>query len=177
MDHLEALKFCPKCGGQMEPEEQDGLLMPTCSESNCGFILWHSSKPCVVAVILNKEKEVLMTMRGIEPDKGKLDLPGGFLRAEETPEEGTVREIREELGVEVKVGEYIGSVVDTYFYQGIDVKTLVVGMIAEIVKGEPKINDPEEILGIEWVSPEKFDREKLAFTNNEKFLRMMAEDK
>jgi 8-oxo-dGTP diphosphatase len=43
---------------------------------------------------------VLLIERGIEPYKGRWAFPGGFIRMEETAEEGARRELREETGVE-----------------------------------------------------------------------------
>ena len=41
----------------------------------------------------------------IEPEKGRLDLPGGFVEVGEHPRDGLAREAREELGVELEVEE------------------------------------------------------------------------
>ena len=44
---------------------------------------------------------LLVVCRGIEPGKGLLALPGGFLEAHETWQEGAAREVREETGVQL----------------------------------------------------------------------------
>jgi 8-oxo-dGTP diphosphatase len=44
--------------------------------------------------------QVLLVERGIEPYKGKWAFPGGFLKMDETAEEGALRELREETGLE-----------------------------------------------------------------------------
>lgn len=51
----------------------------------------------------NKLK-VLLIERGIEPFKGKWALPGGFLKMDESAEEGARRELKEETGL---TGAYI----------------------------------------------------------------------
>lgn len=44
---------------------------------------------------------VLLVRRNIQPGFGKLALPGGYLDAGETWQEGTARELREETGLDV----------------------------------------------------------------------------
>lgn len=48
--------------------------------------------------------KVLLVERGIEPFKGKWAFPGGFLRIDESAEQGALRELREETGL---TGAYI----------------------------------------------------------------------
>jgi 8-oxo-dGTP diphosphatase len=55
----------------------------------------------VGALMFNRGK-ILLVERGREPLKGYWSLPGGVLEAGETLEQGVVREVREETGLEVK---------------------------------------------------------------------------
>lgn len=169
-DYLSVFKFCPKCGGELKPKEHDKQVMPTCVSEECSFVFWQNAKPCVVAIILNNAGHTLMTVRGMEPDKGKLDLPGGFVMLNEDPEDAVIRETKEEVGVNVEVLDFVGVEVDKYYYQGYFETTLVIGYLASIVSGEPYVADRNEIGGIEWVDPDDFEREKIAFSCNEKFL-------
>jgi 8-oxo-dGTP diphosphatase len=43
---------------------------------------------------------VLLVKRGIEPFKGRWAFPGGFIKMDETAEEGALRELKEETGME-----------------------------------------------------------------------------
>ena len=43
---------------------------------------------------------VLLVQRGIEPFKGRWAFPGGFIKMDETAEEGALRELKEETGME-----------------------------------------------------------------------------
>ncbi len=54
----------------------------------------------VGAVVIDGEN-VLLVRRGQEPLKGEWSLPGGALELGETLQEGVVREVREETGLEV----------------------------------------------------------------------------
>ncbi|NLB26566.1 MAG: NUDIX domain-containing protein, partial [Bacteroidales bacterium] len=60
----------------------------------------------------------------IEPDYGKLDLPGGFINPGETAENAVKRELNEELGLKVKSVKYIGSLPNEYLFDGLIVFTL-----------------------------------------------------
>ena len=55
---------------------------------------------CVIFGFNGERLQVLLVERGIEPYKGRWAFPGGFLRMDETAEEGALRELREETGLE-----------------------------------------------------------------------------
>lgn len=59
--------------------------------------------------IFNEKGEVLLQRRG---DCNMWGFPGGALELDETPESAAVREVKEETGLEVKVGELIGIYTD-----------------------------------------------------------------
>lgn len=54
---------------------------------------------CVIFGFDGKELKVLLIERGIEPFKGCWAFPGGFLKMDETAEEGAARELQEETGL------------------------------------------------------------------------------
>ena len=55
---------------------------------------------CVIFGFNGERLQVLLIERGIEPFKGRWAFPGGFLKMNETAEEGTLRELKEETGLE-----------------------------------------------------------------------------
>lgn len=55
---------------------------------------------CVIFGFDGSNLNVLLVERGIEPYKGRWAFPGGFIRMDETAEEGAKRELKEETGVE-----------------------------------------------------------------------------
>jgi len=62
--------------------------------------------PLPVAIVLVYVGEmILLIRRNIEPQKGKLALPGGFLEVNESWQEGAAREVREETGLEISPKE------------------------------------------------------------------------
>ena len=68
----------------------------------------------VVAAIIVKEKKVFATQRGYGEFKDGWEFPGGKIEPGESPEEALVREIREELDVDIKVGRLLETVEYNY---------------------------------------------------------------
>jgi 8-oxo-dGTP pyrophosphatase MutT (NUDIX family) len=86
-------KYCPACaaGGI----QFDGLHRYSCPA--CGFVFYQNTAAATGCVIRGKEG-LLLLIRGKEPAKGRLDLPGGFVDPGEGALEGLARELREEIG-------------------------------------------------------------------------------
>ncbi len=61
------------------------------------------------AVVVRRE-ELLMVLRGRPPGAGLWSVPGGRVEPGESDAEALVRELREETGLEVSVGDLLGSV-------------------------------------------------------------------
>ena len=55
---------------------------------------------CVIFGFDGVSIKVLLIQRGIEPYKGRWSFPGGFLKMDETAEEGARRELKEETGLD-----------------------------------------------------------------------------
>jgi 8-oxo-dGTP diphosphatase len=64
----------------------------------------------VGAVLKDDAGRLLLIKRGHEPGKGLWSIPGGRIEPGETDEEAVIREVREETGLVVTVGSFIGSV-------------------------------------------------------------------
>ncbi len=161
-------QYCPVCGSKLFEELLSEETIIKCSSVSCRFIFWQNSKPCATAIIYNDKKQVLMAVRGIEPDKGKLDLFGGFLKNGEHPIEGMRRELVEELpGVKLEVGNVLDFVMDVYG-EGGDY-TLNIGYLVKFLGGELMPSD--DVVGCEWIDPKKVDFSRMAFSNNAEFLK------
>ncbi|MBN2443457.1 MAG: (deoxy)nucleoside triphosphate pyrophosphohydrolase [Spirochaetales bacterium] len=64
----------------------------------------------VTAAVIVKNGKYLIAKRQAGGSLGeKWEFPGGKVEPGETPEQGLAREIKEEFGVDVNVGKFIGS--------------------------------------------------------------------
>ena len=64
----------------------------------------------VVAAVIRKDNEVLATQRGYGNYKDWWEFPGGKIEEGEWPEEALVREIREELDIDIEVTSFLKTV-------------------------------------------------------------------
>ena len=64
----------------------------------------------IVAAIIRQDNQIFATQRGYGDFKDGWEFPGGKVEPCETPEAALVREIREELAVEISVGELLTTV-------------------------------------------------------------------
>lgn len=105
-----------------------------------------------VAVIWNDRGQILIDRRRQEGLLGGLwEFPGGKLETGETVEACIQREIREELGIEIEVGDHLITIEHTYTHFHV---TLNVHHCRHI-SGDPQ---PIECDEVRWVSPEELDQ-------------------
>ena len=121
MNHpLKAFEFCPRCGSKHF--EINGERSRHCSD--CNLTYYANASASTAAIISNSKDEVLLTTRAFNPAKGMLDLPGGFVDMNETAEEAIIREIKEELNINIQNPQYLFSLPNEYEFSGITVHTL-----------------------------------------------------
>lgn len=124
----------------------------------------------VVAAIIKKDNRILCTQR---PDKGetalKWEFPGGKLEAGESNEEALLREIKEELEIEVEVCDYFMTVNHQYssFY------LVMHGYVCKIADQKIVLKehvdscwlDVEDLESLDWAEADKPIVEKLMKMN------------
>jgi ADP-ribose pyrophosphatase YjhB (NUDIX family) len=90
---------CSYCGSPFV----EGATWPRAC-TPCGNVTYLNPTP-VGVVVLPVDDGVLCVRRTIEPQKGELSLPGGYLDFGESWQEGCARELREETGIVVSPDE------------------------------------------------------------------------
>lgn len=134
-------QFCSRCGTKTlrKPEER-GKECP-----NCGELFYPRISPAVI-VLIRKGKEILLARSpNFPPDM--YSLIAGFVEPGESAEAAVVREIREEVGIEVKNITYFGTQAWPF------PNSLMIGFTAEYDSGEIQ-PDGFEIEDAKWFSVE-----------------------
>ena len=109
----------------------------------------------VVAAIIKATNEegqpiIFATQRGYGDLKGGWEFPGGKIEDGETPQEALVREIEEELEMEIVVGELVDTIEYDYptFHLSMDC------FWAEIVSGDLVLKEHE---AAKWLTKDELD--------------------
>ena len=156
MGTLAGWRFCPRCTAPLVRHE--GKV--ECEA--CGFIHYASSAPAVSALVVDDAGRLLLARRAIEPDAGRWDALGGFLDEGEEPLQGLRRELAEETGVEIEVGDFVGVFADRYG-EG-EEASAVLNLVweARIASGEPVPAD--DVAEIGWFARDELPPDgELAF--------------
>ncbi|MBQ8462849.1 MAG: NUDIX domain-containing protein [Prevotella sp.] len=156
MHPLDKFTFCPVCGSKAF--EIHNVKSKQCRD--CGFTYYANPSSATAAFILNDKDELLVVVRGKEPAKGTLDLPGGFVDMDETGEEGMIREIGEETGLAIGQVHYLFSIPNLYVYSGMTIHTLDMFYRASVDSRVTPVaaDDAADLfwLPLEEVNPERF---------------------
>lgn len=107
----------------------------------------------VGAFILNENNELLLLQRNKEPEKGFWSIPGGSVELFETCEEAVIREIKEEVGVDIKVKKLLCVV--NHIVDKEKVHWVSPEYICEIINGEVKNLEPSKHLEVKWFNINK----------------------
>jgi len=157
-------RICPRCAAGLRHGVVAGEDVPRLHCPACGLVLYENPAPTVSAVV-ERDGRVLLTRRGIEPRRGMWDTPGGFVEAGEEPAQALERELLEETGLTIEVGELLGIYPDRY---GDGAPTLNIFYVARVTgagEGEPR----DDVTEIGWFAPDALPAE-LAFANGERAL-------
>ena len=66
------------------------------------------------AILIHRNKILIARRKDNDPLAGKWEFPGGKIEQNETPEQCLTREMKEEFGIDVVVGEFFGESIYRY---------------------------------------------------------------
>ena len=149
-------KYCPFCTKPLREAEIDGRTRLTCTDPDCGFVFYQNPVPAAGAVIV-KDDKVLMVKRAHPPRIGWWCLPAGFMEWKEHPRDTAIREIKEETGLDIELGDFFDV------YSGDDdprTNAILLLYLADITGGE--ITPADDALEVRFFSFDDLPK-KIAF--------------
>jgi NAD+ diphosphatase len=133
-------RFCGACGQPMS--RAPGERAMKCA---CGHVAYPRISPAMM-VLVKRGRSILLARNVAVPAGGRMSALAGFLEPGESIEEAIHREVREEVGIEVKDPRYFASQSWPYPH------SLMIAFTAEYAGGELKC-DPAEIAEARWFAP------------------------
>ena len=156
-EKMKPFNCCPACGSSDIIFDKDKKFI--CRD--CSFTYYHNVAAAVGA-ILEYYNKIVLIKRAKEPGKGKLDLPGGFVDPRESAEEAVIREVKEELKIDIKEPKYLGSYPNIYKYEGVLYHTCDLFFYCKI-DDLPIDFDGKEIEELILTNPNEIPDDKIAF--------------
>jgi ADP-ribose pyrophosphatase YjhB (NUDIX family) len=159
-------RYCPSCASEKIRFENNKVFR--CPD--CGFTYYHNNA-AASGCIIRSNAGLLFLVRGKEPARGKLDLPGGFVDAGEGLLEGLRRECIEELAwdpgpLDVSgAAKFFASFPNIYPYKGIAYSTCDIFFWIDAPDLSEKDLSPEasEVAGLRFIKEDAIKPDELAF--------------
>lgn len=134
-------KYCPRCGNQLIKKEiGDEGLIPFCEK--CNDPLWDMFTTSIIAAVVNEENEIAL-LRQNYVSTSKYVCVAGIMKIGESAENTVIREIKEEIGLDVIELEFIKS----YPYEKKEM--LMLGYKATVKKSDFIISG--EVDSVQWI--------------------------
>jgi NAD+ diphosphatase len=132
-------QFCGQCGSPTERKTTEHAMQ--CPQ--CGLVVYPRISPAVMVLVRDGDKLLLARSPRFKP--GVFSALAGFVEPGETLEQCAAREVREEVGVEIKNLRYFASQPWPF------PNSLMVAFYADYAGGQIT-PDPTEIEAADWFS-------------------------
>ena len=138
---------CARCGRPVRRARGPVNLEIRCPR--CRYLIYDYPRPAAGMIVM-KEDAVLTLRRAHAPRIGFLDIPGGFMEADESIEAAARRELEEETGLRVGKLESLGFFWDRYYLRGFGYfPTMNFYFLARWRSGTPRAAD--DAASAEWI--------------------------
>lgn len=155
-------RFCPRCGDHLALRQHVPHDPPRLTCRGCRFVYYLDPK-VAAGVILEHDGGIVLGRRAIEPRVGAWGFPSGYVDRGERVEDGAVREVREEVGLEAVIERLVGI----YSYAG---RPVVVIVFAGRASGGT-LAAGHETSEVRVFPPARIPWEELAFPSTRQALR------
>ncbi len=158
--------FCPRCGAPTETVERGGLPRARCPR--CDLVLWRNPKAAVAVILRDGDGRVLLVRRRSSP-AGAWCIPCGNIEWDEDIRSAARREMEEETGFDVEVGEIYA--VFSNFHDP-EAHSVGVWFLGRVAGGRERAGGDAD--RIAWTDPAR-PMEPLAFPTDRRVLQALAE--
>jgi NAD+ diphosphatase len=138
----QTFRYCGRCGTPTEDKEDErAKVCPA-----CGLVNFPRLSPAIMAAVIRGDRILLANGHGFP--SGFFSVLAGFVEPGETLEECVVREVKEEVGIDVHNIRYFGSQPWPF------PNSLMIAFTAEYRRGEIRV-DGSEITAADWFSADQ----------------------
>lgn len=138
-------KYCPHCGTKLvEKDIGDEGLVPFCE--SCDIPLFDMFSSAIIVLVVNEyEEAALLSQHYLSTQY--YNLVSGYIKPRETAEFTAIREVKEEIGIDIDELHFI----KTYWFEKKGM--MMIGFIARAKKQELRLS--KEVNDAKWVPVEE----------------------
>ncbi|MEH6575735.1 MAG: NAD(+) diphosphatase [Amphritea sp.] len=156
--------FCPRCGNGLGHHSQD--LAKECVA--CGLLQYPRISPCIITLVT--DGDYCLLAHGVRFSEPRYSTLAGFIEAGESAEAAVAREVKEEVGVDIKNIRYFKSQSWPFPH------ALMLGFFADYAGGDI-VPQASEIVDAQWFHYNEMPDIPLGFSISRQLIDMFVEQK
>ena len=127
----------------------------------------------VTCAIIQQNDQILVTQRSAQMSlPHKWEFPGGKIEVGEDEETCILREIKEELGLDISANnlKYITTAPNNYLYKNVPYRTMDIFYECNLEEDSISVNAKDEIEELIWIKRSEIDLDKIGFVSIRKVI-------